>query len=1494
MSDAPAKTQKKGGCLKRLAIVGGVGMSAVVLSVFVGWAWLRSEAGERFLVRQIESIGQKSFQSGTFTIGNLDTDLWGNIRLDDIVIADDAGTPVVSVPTVTAEMSLLPLLWDQRLQLRRVTIFQPNVRLLTTDEGINLFQMLAPSDPNKPRANNLMPIDLTIDQLQMRQGEFTLDGAGLVDLSLDSRLVYTNDVLTVQPIDLTGEWVGEVANGPLEVNGGIALDWDADRLDLTQLRLATLDSRIAATGAIHDLSTETRLDIDGHVGVLDVARLDPILFNEAGLQGRWTGDVHVGGTPQLLDITAVLDDAKGTAGGLDAAVAVNLGGDELQWDLEGTLRAFELDALLKPITDVIRLNGDVTVSGRGDTFPDGMVIEGHVDGGEQVIYTTFKLDQLIGDFRIENGVVNLSDVHLVNPYLDVMGNGTIDIVNGPMDLRVGGAVMPAGLASMELPGLSGRGRADVRITGNVLAEEIDFDLRGNARVDDFGYLQLVDIETLTSGIRGNVRADYVDLDLDLAALQTTSSGVIIERVDAPDLDVRYRFDGHIFASSEALAVDTVRYPDVFTVDDATGTFDFTMPPSGQYQADLDLVLGEHDLLGYTGTTGLAEVSVDPQTAAFDIWFQDGFRTLARTIGTYDLEAGRVELVGLEAAPIPGGTWEANGPLEFSVAEGGIADARIDIVSTYGRITAIGDLATTGDVDGRVGIHNLDMSYVARLVPAIEQDLAGELDVRATLVGPASEVAIDAYVRGDVAIDGRVPLSMDVNLFADDGVATLDAILLAGSEPLAAVEGDVPVILNLAAPDLDTDGYLDVEGFIEPGAMSRFSEVFGVEVPAGRISGVFEANGEVIDPALMVRGVMETPLPNLANDGRVELYVDRRLGDLSAWAMALEGFSPVAEVDGTATTDLSEVFSWALGQTEEEPDWTDYDQFVDKMDVTLRTDDLPVDVLVSAAQIDADVDGYLRGTAHIQGSASQPTATTDIRWVQGAMGPLQLGETFLTVEPEGDTYVLDGQLAFQDGGQFTIGGEIPVAIDLRNEVEQWSDGPIDVQLTGDSIPVEALTVWIPDASQGTGTVEIEGTVGGTLLEPDPQVQIALVDGGMSYGPTGVLYRNANGTVNINRQRVVLSDFTVETDARCGLIALASDLSDSRINASATATLEGWFPTSVNGEITMQNAWLSALSNMQIQTSGDLSVSGDYPDLSVTGDIRVNDALVVQDLASFLTVAPLDLDDRIRVVRSEQPEEEDKTEELAPEPGLMEMIDIALDVSLGRQVRVQVAFPFLDDLGSIGASLTRADVQARMGGDVDFEMQNGQMALYGPIEVLDGTMRVLQTSFNIDSGTATFQGDPFNPYLDLGASTQVGTANIDLTVSGTALEPDIAFDSQEYPDQSQILAMLITGRELDTLNSDQGSAATEALVGLLLSSVLSGARLGSVSYDPDGTVRVGIPVFSTVYLETAFDTQPNIGDNQLEVQAEWAIASKLVFEATIGTQFNYADLFWETRF
>ena len=359
-----------------------------------------------------------------------------------------------------------------------------------------------------------------------------------------------------------------------------------------------------------------------------------------------------------------------------------------------------------------------------------------------------------------------------------------------------------------------------------------------------------------------------------------------------------------------------------------------------------------------------------------------------------------------------------------------------------------------------------------------------------------------------------------------------------------------------------------------------------------------------------------------------------------------------------------------------------------------------------------------------------------------------------------------------------------------------------------------------------------------------------------------------------------------------MAFTDEFARQTIEASAQATLDGWFPSEVTGNITMRNAWLSGLSELQIQTSGDIDVSGTYPDLQVRGDIVVDNGLIIQDLASFLTVSPLALDERIRVERADYTKREVVEEE--EEPGLYETIDIALNVDLQRNVEVQVAFPFLDDLGAIGATVTRADVQTRLGGDVDFAMTGGEMSLYGPVDVVGGKMRVLQTSFDLTDGSATFQGSPFNPILDLAANSTIGTATVELVVNGTANEPAIAFTSAQYPDQSQILTMLITGEEPGDLTADQGSAAREALVGLLLSSVLSGVRLGSISYDPDGTVRVGIPVASDVYFQTIVTPSPAINENTFAGQIEWTLAPKVVLEVTVGDRQSDGDIFWETRF
>jgi autotransporter translocation and assembly factor TamB len=109
------KPKKKRGWLPRLLIAAGLGVSTLALTGFVGWAWLRSESGERLLTRQIEGAVQAMMTEGTFTIGELDTDLWGNLGVSDVHINDANGSSVIFLPRADVQLSLLPLLFDHKV-----------------------------------------------------------------------------------------------------------------------------------------------------------------------------------------------------------------------------------------------------------------------------------------------------------------------------------------------------------------------------------------------------------------------------------------------------------------------------------------------------------------------------------------------------------------------------------------------------------------------------------------------------------------------------------------------------------------------------------------------------------------------------------------------------------------------------------------------------------------------------------------------------------------------------------------------------------------------------------------------------------------------------------------------------------------------------------------------------------------------------------------------------------------------------------------------------------------------------------------------------------------------------------------------------------------------------------------------------------------------------------------------------------------------------------
>lgn len=264
MSDAPVKA-KRSVCRRvgRVGLItGGVGVVALALSAFSGWLWLRSEAGERFLSQQIQSAVNGALAEGSLSIGSLDTDLWGHIGLSDVVLADAQGVEVVRVGRADVRIRLIPLLTKQRLVLHQVYLDRPTVTLVSDERGLNIVRLLPPGDPDAPSSEDLLPIELALHAIKIRHGDVTFNGSGLSQLSLDTRVDYLDDVLGVSGLGITGTLVGADLSGPVSVAGGLAYDYDADRIDLPQLRVMALDSALTATGDIRQLGSELTLGLD--------------------------------------------------------------------------------------------------------------------------------------------------------------------------------------------------------------------------------------------------------------------------------------------------------------------------------------------------------------------------------------------------------------------------------------------------------------------------------------------------------------------------------------------------------------------------------------------------------------------------------------------------------------------------------------------------------------------------------------------------------------------------------------------------------------------------------------------------------------------------------------------------------------------------------------------------------------------------------------------------------------------------------------------------------------------------------------------------------------------------------------------------------------------------------------------------------------------------------------------------------------------------------
>ncbi len=477
---------------------------------------------------------------------------------------------------------------------------------------------------------------------------------------------------------------------------------------------------------------------------------------------------------------------------------------------------------------------------------------------------------------------------------------------------------------------------------------------------------------------------------------------------------------------------------------------------------------------------------------------------------------------------------------------------------------------------------------------------------------------------------------------------------------------------------------------------------------------------------------------------------------------------------------------------------------------IRIDSLRVAPWVTLLQSSVPVDGVATLHANIEGTRSAPRISGTMALAQ----PLYRSMSFPHVESE-FTYAdrrlqFDGALrrAAGDGARLaTIKGNVPIDLSLDGSVvSRKVDGPITVDLEGDSIPLGPLAQFVDEVSVLTG--EARGRIGmrgswdrlrfdGAMTANIPRLGLRT---------PGITLTNAIARVHMDEDRMVIDTLVAYSGGGpvrvTGSVLLASfdhPVLDLRVVADETRVLDN--------------------EKGKLVVTSFLDIDGPVDTLFVGGSVIVMHG----------------------VVRLPEPEEWNLIN--AGDPALFAVVDSAL----ARELDVRPPSPFLrnaniDVLLQVrrGTWARSRDANIEIYGDLAIQRVTGDegISVRGALLSDYGDYELYGRRFSVTRGSVRFTGQPNNPVLQMLAVHEVRPAgrapfDIQVTVGGTLERTNISLESQAQPSltQSDLISFLAFGQSSTSLLAFEGSGlegggSGAGNVASLATRQLTGVALGAL--------------------------------------------------------------------
>lgn len=203
-----------------------------------------------------------------------------------------------------------------------------------------------------------------------------------------------------------------------------------------------------------------------------------------------------------------------------------------------------------------------------------------------------------------------------------------------------------------------------------------------------------------------------------------------------------------------------------------------------------------------------------------------------------------------------------------------------------------------------------------------------------------------------------------------------------------------------------------------------------------------------------------------------------------------------------------------------------------------------------------------------------------------------------------------------------------------------------------------------------------------------------------------------------------------------------------------------------------------------------------------------------------------------------------------------------------------------------------------GNLSSSIITGQpLTLNGRLDLKDGKFEAYKQTLTIEQGQLLFLGTAANPSIQFRAVRLVDNIKVGIIADGTIHKPRLTLFSEPTMADENILSLLITGRNLDSLSQQEGNALTSAAISLGVESAnklvqkigdqlgLKGVAFTSKSGNNGNSTRVDIAAKINDRLNVGYGTSI---DSDSSIQAGWSIEYKLSprisFEAISGDEIS----------